>query len=100
GDRELDVLGPGLGGLATGIFDEPRRGIGPEREARRSDELSQPLGRLAEAAPDVDTAPALGWRKQPEDLLGDLRQRADEHLAVRLPPFVEDRVPGTHRFLV
>src|SRR5262249_55292535 len=100
GDRELEVLDPGLGGLATRVLDEPRRGIGSEREARRSDELSQSLRRLAEAAPDVDAAPPLSRRKQLEDILGDLRERADEHLAVRLPPLVEDRVPGPHGFLV
>jgi hypothetical protein len=46
------------------------------------------------------TAGVLSRRKTLEDLLGDLRESADEHLAVRLPPFVEDGVPGTHSFLV
>src|SRR5450759_5115905 len=100
GGLERNVLDPRLDGLATRVLDEPRRGIGAEREASRADELSQLLSRLAEAAPDVDAAPTLGRRKELEDLLGDLCQRAHEHLAVRLPPLIQDRVPCTHRFLV
>ena len=94
------MLDPRFGGLAAGVLDEARRGVGAEREALRADELRQPLGRLAEPAADVDAAPALGRRKAFEDLLGDLVQRADEHLAILLPPLVENGVPGAHRLLV
>ena len=61
---------------------------------------SELLSRLAEAAPDVDAAPTLGRRKQLEDLFGDLCERAYEHLAVQLPPLIQDRVPCAYRFLV
>src|SRR5207253_6019560 len=88
GGLERNVLDPRLDGLATGVLDEPRRGIGAERESPRSDELSQLLSRLAETAPDVDAAPTLGRRTELEDLRGNLCQRAHDHLAVRLPALV------------
>ncbi len=80
-----------LDGLATGVLDEARRGVGADREALRADEPRQSPRRLAEAAADIDAASALQWRKTLEHLLGDVVERADEHVPVLLPPLIEHR---------
>ena len=102
GDFEANVLGrdPGLGRLKPRVLDKPWRGVRPEGEAVRADQLGQPLRRLAEAAADVDAATARRRREAIKEVLGDLRQGPDEDLAVLLPAFVEDRVPGPHGLLV
>src|ERR1019366_4369507 len=100
GEFELDVVDPSFGGLAAGILDEVRRGVGAERETSCSNELCQSLSRIAKSATDIDAGPAHGRREALEALFGHLVQRAYEHAAVRFPALVKDRIPGAHCLLV
>jgi len=90
----------GLGGLAAGILDEPGGGVGAKRESSDSHELSESLSSLAEPAAHVDAASALCWRRALEGLLGDLVQRTNKDLAVRLPALVKNSVPRPYSLLV
>ena len=63
GGLELDVFDTRLRGLAPGVLDEVRRGVGAQDEAVGTDELGEALGGLAEPAADVDASPSFRWRE-------------------------------------
>ena len=62
---------PASGGLAAGVLDEPRRGVGAERSFRPG-ERSESLGRIAKSAANVDAGPYPPAAEALKDLLGHL----------------------------
>ena len=88
------------GSRFAGVLDEPRRRVDADGSATWRDQCRQPLGRVAEAAADVEHALA---RTRAEQLDGRaaVRREAPFDQLLKAQEAVEERpVPGLDRLLV
>jgi hypothetical protein len=100
GDLEARVADPGVGGVLAGGVDEPGRGVDADRLAVWSDELGDPLGRVAESAADVEHRLTAARRVQRERPLA-VRAEPHRHDVAELDePVIEGSVPGDDRLSV
>src|SRR5262249_9399804 len=90
---EACVLDTRLLRLGASLLDESRRDVHPERRAGRPDERGELLGRVAEAAADIEHAVTRLWRIDPHRLVPEPREAAADEVAVVDEAIEEDAVP-------